>query len=122
MLVRKSLTFTNTSKLLASFTLLGGSAVYLKTHQKQRPTYPSYFNQALTLMQPSQLAFCEEARRVYIGLSVRSMMDQPGMMVLLVNTESPAWQGDMKVGDILLEIDGQPINIIGDLHKAVDGA
>ena len=40
------------------------------------------------------------------------MMDQPGMMVLLVNTESPAWQADMKVGDILLEIDGRPINMI----------
>ena len=44
---------------------------------------------------------------MYIGLSVRSMMDQPGMMVLLVNTESPAWKADMKVGDVLLAINGQ---------------
>jgi len=40
------------------------------------------------------------------------MMDTPGMMITLVNTESPAWHADMKVGDILMEIDGQPINII----------
>ena len=44
------------------------------------------------------------------------------MMVLLVNTESPAWQADMKVGDILLEIDGRPINLIGDLYAAIAGA
>jgi len=44
------------------------------------------------------------------------------MMVLLVNTESPAWQADMKVGDILLEIDGKPINMINDLYGAVAGA
>ena len=43
------------------------------------------------------------------------------MMVLLVNTESPAWHADMKVGDILLEIDGKPINKIGDLYGAVAG-
>ena len=44
--------------------------------------------------------------RPYLGCSLRSMMDKPGMMVILVNTESPAWHGEMKVGDILLEIDG----------------
>ena len=44
------------------------------------------------------------------------------MMVLLVNTESPAWQADMKVGDILLEIDGRPINLINDFYEAVAGA
>ena len=44
------------------------------------------------------------------------------MMVLLVNTESPAWQGDMKVGDILIEIDGKPINMINDLYEALAGA
>ena len=79
----------------------------------------------MTFFKPSMLAYCEEAestRRVYIGLSLRSMMDQPGMLVLLVNTESPAWQADMKVGDILLGIDGQPINMINDLYTAVEGA
>lgn len=35
------------------------------------------------------------------------MNGSPGMMVLLVNTESPAWFAEMKVGDILLEINGK---------------
>ena len=50
------------------------------------------------------------------------MIDQVGMMVLLVNTESPAWQADMKVGDTLLEINGKPINVIADYHQAIAGA
>ena len=50
------------------------------------------------------------------------MMDSKGMMVLLVNTESPCWQAEMKVGDILLEIDGKPINMINDLYGAIAGA
>ena len=44
------------------------------------------------------------------------------MMILLVNTESPAWQADFKVGDILLEIDGKPVNLIGDLYAALADA
>ena len=43
------------------------------------------------------------------------------MIVLLVNTESPAWLAEMKVGDILLEIDGQPINRIQDYYRMMDG-
>ena len=44
------------------------------------------------------------------------------MMVLLVNTDSPAWLAEMKVGDILLEIDGKPINKIADYKAAVQNA
>lgn len=71
------------------------------------------------------VAYCDaanEEKRVYIGLSVRSMMDQPGMMILLVNTESPAWHAEIKVGDILLEIDDKPINVINDLYAAIENA
>lgn len=134
MLVRKSLTLKNTQKLFTAITLVGGGATYLNARQTRSSTTDSafgsplnFFSQALSLVSASSLAHCDSGagdnnKRVYIGLSVRSMMDQPGMMVLLVNTESPAWQGDMKVGDILLEIDGRPINVIGDLHEAVDNA
>ena len=77
-------------------------------------------NRLLGLISPAGLAHCDagmiDSQRVYLGLSVRSMMDQPGMMVLLVNTDSPAWHGEMKVGDILMEIDGKPINVINDLY------
>ena len=55
----------------------------------------------------------------YLGCSLRSMMDKPGMMVLLVNSESPAWHAGLKVGDILLEIDGQKINNINDYYAAM---
>lgn len=43
------------------------------------------------------------------------------MMVLLVNTGSPAWEAEMKVGDILLEINGHPVNIIQDYYMATAG-
>ena len=47
------------------------------------------------------------------------MMDRPGMIILLVNTESPAWHAGLKVGDVLLEIDGHPINNITDYYCAM---
>ena len=69
-----------------------------------------------SIVSGSQLSSCDAGvdpqDRPYLGCSLRSMMDQLGMMVLLVSTESPAWHADMKVGDILLEIDGRPINKI----------
>ena len=61
-----------------------------------------------------QVAFCDgeysasnqvSAERPYLGCSLRSMIDKAGMMVLLVNTDSPAWHAGLKVGDIILEID-----------------
>ena len=47
-------------------------------------------------------------------------MDKPGMIILLVNTESPAWKGDLKVGDIIMEIDGQRINNIKNYQTAIE--
>ena len=71
----------------------------------------------------TQTAFADSADdRPYLGCSLRSMMDSPGMMVILVNTESPAWHGEMKVGDVLLEIEGRPINQIKDYYESVTGA
>ena len=87
---------------------------------RQREYQRTKRNGLLGLISPVGLAHCDagmvDSQRVYLGLSVRSMMDQPGMMVLLVNTDSPAWHGEMKVGDILMEIDGKPINVINDLY------
>lgn len=47
------------------------------------------------------------------------MIDKAGMMILLVNSESPAWQAGLKVGDILIEIDGQKVNNINDYYAAI---
>ena len=48
-------------------------------------------------------------------------MDKPGMMILLVNTESPAWHAGLKVGDVLLEIDGVQVNNINDYYAIMAG-
>ena len=84
--------------------------------------YATYKFPVLSVPRPlvSKIAFCEP-ERPYLGCSLRSMNDSPGMMVLLVNTESPAWLAEMKVGDILLEIEGRPINNIRDYNNAVGG-
>ena len=71
----------------------------------------------------SQIARCDAptpvAERPYLGCSLRSMIDKPGMMVLLVNTDSPSWHAGLKVGDIIMEIDNQPVNNIADYYGAL---
>ncbi len=47
------------------------------------------------------------------------MIDKEGMMVLLVNTESPAWHAGLKVRDIIIEIDGVSVNNINDYYGAI---
>ena len=41
------------------------------------------------------------------------------MEVVLVNTESPAWHSGIKVGDIIIEIEGKTINNIQDYKQAI---
>ena len=55
----------------------------------------------------------------YIGMSIRSLNDRPGMEVMLVNSDSPAWHAGVKAGDILIEIDGRKINNINDYRQAM---
>ena len=47
------------------------------------------------------------------------MIDKEGMLVLLVNTESPAWHAGLKVRDIIIEIDGVKVNNINDYFGAI---
>lgn len=47
------------------------------------------------------------------------MMDKPGMAILMVNTESPAWHAGLKMGDIILEVDGEKVNNINDYYGAI---
>lgn len=49
------------------------------------------------------------------------MNDSPGMIMMLVNTDSPAWHADLKVGDVLLSIDERPVNKIADYYAAIEG-
>ena len=50
----------------------------------------------------------------YVGISIRSNNDTPGMEIVAVNTDAPAWHAGLKHGDNLIEIEGQPVNKIGD--------
>lgn len=101
-------------------TLLIGSFYLASTHIK--PIRERVLPLALSPFK-TQLAFADaQEERPYLGCSLRSMLDSPGMMVILVNTESPAWHGEMKVADVLLEIDGRPINQIKDYYEAVRNA
>jgi len=47
------------------------------------------------------------------------MIDKAGMLVMMVNTDSPAWHAGLKVRDILIEIDGDKINNINDYYAAI---
>ena len=57
------------------------------------------------------LSFCE-SDLPYVGISIRSLNDHPGMEIVLVNSDSPGWHSGLKAGDILLEIDGKTVNNI----------
>ena len=57
----------------------------------------------------------------YLGASIRSLIDKPGMTILLVNSESPAAKAGIKVGDILIKVNGVEVNNIKDYEKAMEG-
>ena len=67
-------------------------------------------------------AYCDDdhANLPYMGVSIRSLIDKPGMSVLLVNSESPAALGGVKVGDVILKINGHEVNRIEEYYKAMD--
>ena len=72
-------------------------------------------------MQPTQQGD-ESGGLPYLGCSIRSMNDQPGMEIVLVNSDSPAWHAGVKHGDILIEISGKKVNNIGDYRHAMSQA
>lgn len=81
-----------------------------------------YYKPRFTFLPFQRIAYCDgKSQRPYLGCSLRSMNDSPGMVMMLVNTDSPAWHADLKVGDVLLSIDNQPVNKIADYYSAVEG-
>ncbi|MBV8829015.1 MAG: serine protease [Acidobacteriaceae bacterium] len=44
-----------------------------------------------------------------------------GLIVLTVETQSPAEQGSLQIGDILVSLDGKPLADVDDLHQALRG-
>ena len=54
-----------------------------------------------------------------MGVSIRSLIDKPGMTVILVNSESPAARAGIKIGDIILKINGIDVNKIEQYYKSM---
>eukprot|EP00347_Sterkiella_histriomuscorum_P009413 403341310 len=93
-------------------------------YQKYSFTINPYFLRLISPVQYQPIyARCdaqdESMNRPYLGCSLRSMIDKEGMVVLLVNTESPGWHAGLKVGDIILEIDGDSVNNINEYYAAL---
>ena len=62
---------------------------------------------------------CQGPDVPYLGISIRSLNDHPGMEIVLVNTDSPAWHSGLKLGDVIIEIDSQPINNIDEYKQRI---
>lgn len=73
----------------------------------------------MTLHSQSRILRCEVPinKKPYLGCSIRGS-DQ-GMQIILIKSESPAEKALLKVKDIILEINGTPINSINDYNAAV---
>ena len=39
------------------------------------------------------------------------------MVVMLVNTDSPAWHSGLKLGDVIIEIEGKEVNNINQYKR-----
>jgi C-terminal processing protease CtpA/Prc len=64
--------------------------------------------------------FCDpEFSRPYFGCSIRATENGIGMQVLLVKSDSPAELFGIRVKDVIIEIEGKPINTIHDYNGAV---
>ena len=103
---------------VAKTTLLVGAAFYM---YKGTPLNSfSRFTQLepSACLEPSQQGI-DPSSLPYVGCSIRSMNDKPGMEIVLVNSDSPAWHAGVKLGDILIEIDGKEVNNINDYRRAL---
>jgi len=77
---------------------------------------------SLGLINPFQISPLKcnsELSRPYLGCSIRSTEIGVGMVVVLVKSDSPAELAGIRVKDIILEIEGKPINTIHDYNGAV---
>jgi S1-C subfamily serine protease len=60
-----------------------------------------------------------EISRPYLGCSIRSTELGVGMVVIMVKSDSPAEIAGIRLKDVILEIEGKPINTIHDYNGAV---
>lgn len=67
----------------------------------------------------SPIKCVSELSRPYFGCSIRSTELGIGMVVVMVKSDSPAELAGIRVKDVILEIEGKPINTIHDYNGAV---
>ena len=103
------------------------SSYYLMNKAKNQIDFkPTNFkflkNLSLSSFNPFQINSIRcnsELSRPYLGCSIRSTEQGVGMLVVLVKSDSPAEAAGIKVKDVILEIEGKPINTIHDYNGAV---
>ena len=95
--------------------LVGITALSIYNNERVQ-VHPTFLMRAPEFMRFDTLAFCEEGIP-YLGCSIRSLNDSPGLELVLVNSDSPAWQAGLKLGDIILEIDNKKVNNIQEYRQ-----
>jgi S1-C subfamily serine protease len=61
----------------------------------------------------------EQPRRGRLGVMVRALGSGKGVEVLAVAPESPAEQGGLQAGDVIVTVNGVEIQEIEDLHETI---
>lgn len=61
----------------------------------------------------------ESSRRGRLGMVIRETASGKGLEVVSVLPGSPAEKAGMKKGDLILTVDGAPLKLLEDLHKAM---
>lgn len=90
------------SIILANFALpINQLIFYIKLHNK---------NNVLHCEVPA-------SRKPYLGCSI--MATEKGMQIIMIKSESPAEKANLKIKDIIQEIDGQRISTINEYNAAV---
>lgn len=59
-------------------------------------------------------------RRPYLGMSIKSSASGSGAFIIKVNSEGPAAQGGVKLGDTIVEINDQKITNSNDFFKCLE--
>jgi hypothetical protein len=60
-----------------------------------------------------------QPRKPYIGLSIRPLKPEKGMLIVLVKSDSPGEKAGLKSKDVILEINGHGVSTINEYNAAV---
>ena len=102
---------------LISAALLSAATLYKLPRPKFRhlPEFHKFFKTHIYHPMP---ASCD-SNRPYLGCSIRALESGEGMIVLVVNSGSPAESSGITRGDIIIEIQGVKIQNINDFRQAI---